>query len=137
MRRLLALMAVAGTTLALLVAGGGTASALGGESLGCRVAPGTVFTFNHVCSNNQGASSYTVGFLVQNETGTSSYSWNVPTAYQSQIVGGCGSGQNWCTVSANNSDQEIYLTVTLTQGTDSETLDSYGFINQYCGSMPC
>ena len=61
----------------------------------------------------------------------------MPTAYQSRIWSGCGTGQNWCTVTAGNSDQEIAMSVTLTQGTASETLDSYGFINRYCGSMPC
>ena len=133
MRRFRAASAAAATILGMGLLPAGEASALGGEWLGCRVAPGTVFTFSQFCSNTaNSASSYGVAFQVQSETAPSTYSWSVPAEFVSRISEGCTSTSNWCKVTVPNKDADITVSVTLTQGGSSVTLTSTATIMKTC-----
>jgi hypothetical protein len=137
MRRLLALLAAFATVAAMVVSGAGSASALGSESFGCRVSTGPA-AYAKTCTNTQAASTYSVSFLVQNVSGTVSYAWHVPTGiYQMHIYAGCSTSSYQCVVTVPNADAEIDMSVTLTQGTASETLYSTAYILRYCGSNTC
>jgi hypothetical protein len=134
-RKLLALLAALAATLGLTVMGGGNASALGGEWLGCQVGPGSNGTYSQLCRNNGPTlGGYEAEFKVQNETAPSTYSWSVPASYQSSIVYGCTSTSSSCAVSLSNSDQDLWVSVTLTQGGASSTLTSRARILQTCRS---
>jgi hypothetical protein len=138
MRRLFALFAMMCLILGLTVSNAGSASALGGETFGCKVSPGTVLTYNTYCNNHTKiASSYQVGFVVQNETAPSTYSWSVPTAYASMISSGCTSTSSGCTLTIPNSDSYIAVSVTLTQDGASETLSAFASIARGCGNQFC
>jgi hypothetical protein len=133
MRKIRAAFAAAATILGISLLPATEASALGGEWLGCRVAPGTVFTFNQNCSNSaNGATSYGVAFQVQNETAPSTYSWSVPADYQSRISGGCTSTSSVCNINVPNKTADITVSVTLTQGGSSVTLTSSATIMKTC-----
>lgn len=110
MRKLRALVAVTSTIAALGVVNCSSASATG-EWLGCRISPGTEFNFYQFCTTTQAASTYYVAFQLLNDSGLSSYSWSIPTAYQSSIYSGCTSTTNYCTIRAHASGQEIAVTV--------------------------
>lgn len=137
MRRISGLPVALATVVAgsLINAGSGWAS--GGEELGCRVLPGPVNTFSPYCGNSQPASTYEVGFAVQGETASSTYSWSRPTRYA--VVSGCSSSTNWCylSVPGGSIDRSITVSVTLTQGAMSETLTSNATITAYCNGLPC
>jgi hypothetical protein len=137
MRKLLILLAALATTLGLAVPGAGSASALGGESFGCRIAPGTEFNFYQGCHNTKPANQYSVGFAVQNWTTSSTFSWSIPADYQSTISQGCTSTSPTCTLSVGRWDQEIDVAVTLTDGGASKTLTSVAMIFSYCGLDYC
>jgi hypothetical protein len=115
----------------------GDASALGGEWLGCRIAPGSEFNFYPACSNSQAAYQYTVAFMVQNESQSSTYNWSIPAGYGTAIYSGCGSADNWCTLTVGRTTQDINMQVTLTQGGASETLNSTASIEPFCGTQYC
>jgi hypothetical protein len=138
-RKILALLAVLATTVGLTVMGGGNASALGGEWLGCLVEPNSNGTYSQLCRNNTGGTlgGYEAEFRVQNETAPSTYTWSVPASYQSSIVYGCTSTSSFCAVSLSNYDQDLWVSVTLTQGGASSTLSSRARILQTCGSSYC
>lgn len=115
------------------------AQAFGGETLGCRISPGTVFTWNPTCDNNtKPASTYNVGFLVQNTSGSGySYTWVISGPYIS-VAAGCTSSSADCAVYVHggSSEKEIDATVTVTQSGQSQTLYSTAFINGWCYSPP-
>jgi hypothetical protein len=132
-RKMLILLTAFGAALGVSLFNTGSATALGGEWLGCRIAPGSEFNFYQSCYNDQAAASYTAAFRVQNESASSTYTWSIPSTYA--VYGGCASNQNWCTLSVSRGskiDQEITVSVTLTQGGSSATLTSTAFIRKYC-----
>jgi hypothetical protein len=131
-----ALLALA-TVLGVTVSNTGSASALGGEWLGCRIAPGTEYNFYEFCHNNKAATQYTVAFKVQNETAPSTYTWSIPSAYQDKIYSGCTSTINYCTLVARNISQDIEVSVTLTQDGASRTMTAYATVEMYCGTAYC
>jgi hypothetical protein len=131
-RKLLVLLAALATTLGVSISGAGSASALGGETLGCRIAPGTEFNFYQFCHNTQRANQYGVAFMVQNVTSSPTYSWSIPTAYQSMISQGCTSTSSTCTLSVGKTEQDIPVSVTLTEGGASRTISSEATIFSYC-----
>jgi hypothetical protein len=134
-----ALLALLATTLGLSLISAGSASALGGESLGCQVNPGSNGTYSQLCRNSPSGTlgGYEAEFRVQNETAPSTYSWSVPSSYQSSIVHGCTSASSSCALSLGNYDQSVTVSVTLTQGGASATLTSRAAILQTCGSSYC
>lgn len=132
----LAACAVAASSLVLGTAA--PAAAFGGETFGCRIAPGTVFTWSTYCQNSRPATTYNVGFAVLNTTGTYTYSWTVTGPYQS-VITGCTSTSYDCAVSvhAEASDVEIFATVTYTQDGQSATQSARAMVIPYCDNMYC
>lgn len=136
MRKLAATTMVGAVAVATALLPATNASALGGETLGCRVAPGHTFTFSDVCTNDSPSSSgYTIGFLVQNTSGSYTYAWNIPGP--STVYAGCTSTSDSCTISVTRASREYDLAVTLTQGGSSETLTASADIEPWCGNMLC
>lgn len=137
MRTLTSLLTALITAGGLAVAIAPDASALGGESLVCRVGPSRTAAFNPSCSNNMPATSYGVTFWVQNETAPSTYAWSITSDLRWTVSSGCTSTSNNCTITVPNADNDITASVTLTQNGASETLTSYAFVGQYCGTIYC
>lgn len=135
-RKLLALFAALAATLGLTVASAGNAAATG-TTFGCRIAPGIEFNFYDVCHNTKPASQYGVAFTVQNGPAGASYSWSVPSHYQSKISAGCTSTSASCNVSVPSYDQDITVDVTVTAGGVGTTYTSTAVIMSYCGLDYC
>jgi hypothetical protein len=137
-RKVVALLAAVIFACGLTLATSSPASATGAW-LGCRISPGTVFTWSQYCSNSKSASWYNAAFLVQNAPTPLSYTWSVPAGYS--IYAYCGSSDNSCAVVTHPGD-EIVVTVTLNYSDHSEsywadaTLDP-GTGDPYCGGQPC
>jgi hypothetical protein len=129
-----ALLAVAG--LGLITAS--PAAAIGGETFGCRVAPGTIFTWESFCVNSKPATMYNAGFAVLNTSGNYTYSWQITGPYEYVIVG-CTSGSYDCAVAVRGGsiDREITVTVTYSQNGQSATQSATAYIRGYCGSSLC
>lgn len=137
MRIFLSLLTALITASGLTVATAGDASALGGETLVCRVTPSRTAPFYPNCSNNMGASSYQVTFWVQNETAPSTYAWSISADLSWTVTNGCTSTSNTCVISVPNADNDITGSVTLTQNGATRTLTSHAFVGQYCGTISC
>jgi hypothetical protein len=137
MRKFPTVVAATALTVAAGVLGASHASALGGETLGCRFAPGPAIPFSQYCTNRASARSYNLGFLVQNEGSGTTYAWSVPAEYVSSINGGCTATSSSCSLTVPNGDAYIAVSVTLTQDGASETLTSYASESRYCGSQLC
>lgn len=136
MRKLAATTMLGAVAVATALMPATNASALGGETLGCRVAPGHTFTFSNVCSNDSPTSTgYSIGFLVQNTSGTYAYAWSIPA--HSSVSSGCTSTSSSCTISVSRGQGEYDMSVTLSQGGSSETLTAYADIEPWCGNMIC
>jgi hypothetical protein len=137
MRRLAATTMVGAVAVATALMPATNANALGGETLGCRVAPGgPTAPYSEGCGNSGPSSSgYTIGFLVQNTSGTYSYAWSIPGP--SSVYAGCTSTSNSCTIKVTNAAREYDMAVTLSQGGSSETLTASAYIEAWCGSEPC
>jgi hypothetical protein len=136
MRKLWSLGAIALLALGLVVGTSGPAAALGTETLGCRIAPvlgDPPFTPN--CTNHLAAQTYGVGFVVSGLSGTYTFSWQLPAGY-TPVSGFCGYTDQ-CAINVGNADQNIPVSVTLTQNGASETLTSRAVINRFCGSQLC
>lgn len=138
MRIFISLLTALITASGLAVVTAGNASALGGETLTCRVTPGRTLGFYPKCSNSMGASSYQVTFWVQNETAPSTYAWSISADLSPwTVTSGCTSTSSICVISVPNADNYITGSVTLTQDGATETLTSRAFIGQYCGTVSC
>lgn len=139
MRKILSLVAVVVAALGLVVVSEGSASALGGESLLCRVAPAPVTTpFTNPCSPVLVASTYNVGFEVFGGSGTYTYSWSVPVGPGVTIVAGCGISDAGCTLAiTSHTEHDVTVTLVLTQNGVPETLTAETVIEPTCGSVFC
>ena len=139
MRKILSLVAVLVATLGLVVVTEGSASALGGESLVCRVAPAPVTTpFTNPCLPVEVATTYTTGFEVVGGSGTYTYSWSVPAQQGVTIIAGCGASDAGCTLSiTSHTEHDVTVTLVLTQNGVSETLTAETIIEPTCGNMFC
>ena len=140
MRKLLALLASLSLVLGLTVFSAGSATALGGETFGCRVAPGPWTPYQEYCQNSWYADEYNVGFAVENVTGPATYSWSIPAPYTSMIYVGCTSSSYDCAIMVpNNGSHTVSVSVTITQGGASRTLSATGFVTyfQNCGEYYC
>jgi hypothetical protein len=136
-RSLVGLAATLAAMLALTFGTTAPASAIGGETFGCRIAPGTVFTWDQFCSNSKPAQTYNVGFAVLNTSGGGyTYSWTITGPYQYVIVG-CTSTSYDCAVAVSRGSKEITGTVTYTQNGQSATQTAYASIEPYCGNQLC
>lgn len=73
--------------------------------------------------------------MVSGLVGSYTFSWHLPAGY-TPVSGFCGNFSQ-CAINVPNDDQEIPVTVTLTQGGASETLSSEAIINEFCGNVLC
>ncbi|HEX9338711.1 MAG TPA: hypothetical protein VF892_22630 [Pseudonocardiaceae bacterium] len=138
MRRILALVAAFVAALALTAVATGSASALGDEQLGCRLLPSSVGTYtNGTCRAQLKSAVYDIEYQVASTTGSGiGISWSVPAGYP--ILGGCTSSSLGCEISArSNTDQNITVSVVLTQGGASETLSATAIVIAVCGQTFC
>ncbi|WFE20017.1 hypothetical protein O7621_19105 [Solwaraspora sp. WMMD937] len=129
--------------MALLTAGGLTfisappARAFGGETFGCRVAPGTDLVWRSICYNNQPAGTYNAGFAVRNTSGTGyTYSWSISGSYL-YVITGCTTTSSDCALAMPNADGAVQVTVTYTQAGQSATSSTTAVIRQFCGTYLC
>jgi hypothetical protein len=134
MRRALSLFAVLVAALGLSVVPAGSASALGGESLLCRIVPVSGNPpFTPTCSNRKLITgTYSDVF---NTSGTyDSITWSLPAGYPPNP--GCGGFD--CSINMSSShDQDAVVSVVLTQGGASVTLTAHAHINAVCGTVLC
>lgn len=139
-RRVLAGLTVLVAVVASLVVGSaGPAAAFGGETFGCRVAPGTDFEWRSFCVNTRPATTYNAGFAVLNTSGGGyTYQWNVSGDYLYVIVG-CHTYAHDCAVAVRGGsiDSEVNVSVTYTQNGQSATQHATAYIRGYCGSELC
>ena len=130
MNKLLLLGASVATAI-LCVAPQQRSEALGGETLSCFVSGTTPVNFTTPsCFSQIPRSSYNVTFLL-NGSGTYSYLWNTGGF---PISSGCTSTSASCTVRVNSiqGDQEIPVSVTISQGGQSVGLQANAFILAVC-----
>lgn len=138
MRRILALLGAFVAALALTVVSTGSASALGGEQLGCRFLPSSSGAYtNGTCRNQVKSAVYDIEYQVADTTGTGiGTSWSVPAGYP--VLGGCTANSLGCEISAHSTtDQNITVSVVVTQGGASETLSATAIVLAVCGSIFC
>ncbi len=134
-----AIAAMVAASVAMTVGVVSPASALGGETFGCRIAPGTTFTFQQSCMNDPvQASQYNVGFAVQNLSGSGyTFSWTITGQYVN-IYTGCTATSSDCAVFVRGGNfREISATVTYTQGGVSASQTAYAEIEPVCGNQYC
>jgi hypothetical protein len=115
------------------------AAAFGGETFGCRVAPGTDFVWRSFCVNTKPATTYNAGFAVLNTSGGGyTYQWNISGDYLYIIVG-CNSGSYDCAVAVRGGsiDRQVDVSVTYTQNGQSATQYASAYIRGYCGTELC
>jgi hypothetical protein len=139
-RRVLAGLTVVLAVIASIVVGSaGPAAAFGGETFGCRVAPGTDFVWRSFCVNTRPATTYNAGFAVLNTSGDGyTYQWNISGDYLYVIVG-CNSASYDCAVAVRGGsiDREVDVSVTYTQNGQSATQYATAYIRGYCGTQLC
>lgn len=127
-----ALVAAAGFS----VLAAGPASALGGETFGCRISPGPAGSYSSNCHNSaKYHAPYSAGFLVQGAAAGTTYAWTVPAGRQI-APGTCGTTAG-CRIDNLSGDDFIPVSVTLTQGSAAETLTAYATIIPVCGNVYC
>ena len=140
MRKRLSVCAVAAVTMFLSVLSPGHALAFGAEQLGCRVAPASIYQpiSTPTCGDTMAPNPhYNVSFAVLSQTGSYTYACSVPYPYSGSIINGCGSSDDWCQVSANNTEQTITMSVTITQSGQSRTLSATAETERWCGNYRC
>jgi hypothetical protein len=136
MRRYVPILAAASLALAAPLVGASSASAFGGETLGCSVNPGGYGSGQSSCGTSVPASSYSVGYNVQGGSGSYTYSW---TVHGGTITAGCTSTTDYCAINAIEIANDRYLTasVVITQGSSQATLSATAYIPAGCGNYLC
>ena len=135
-RKLYVLLAALVMALGLMVPTATSASALGGEWLGCMAYPGQQY-YAPSCVGSTASGRIIVDFVVMDETAPSTYSWAVPYYYVSKISAGCQSHTNYCQLNVGRGYQEIPMSVTLYQGGATATLTAHAYIEPMCGDQYC
>ena len=135
-RKVLVSLAVLATTLGLMVPTATSASALGGEWLGCQVIPGSGY-YSSGCWGGAASGPVVVDYVVMDETAPSTYSWAVPSVYVSKITAGCASTTNYCQLTVGRGGKDITVSVTLSQDGATATLTATATIEPMCGTQWC
>jgi hypothetical protein len=138
MRRILALLGAFVAAVALTAVFTGSASALGGEQLGCRLLPSSTSTYTSpTCRAQSKSAVYDIQFQVSNTTGSGiGTTWSVPAGYP--VLGGCTSNSLGCEISAHSTtDQNITVSVVVTQAGATERLSATAIVIAVCGQMFC
>jgi hypothetical protein len=136
-RKLLVLLAALATILGLTVPTATSASALGGEWLGCYTYPGDGYYHSDGCITGSSDSQIVLDFVVMDETAPSTYSWAVPSTWVPNISDGCTSSTNYCQLIVGRGGKIVTVSVTLSQGGATETLSSTVDIEPMCGGAWC
>lgn len=138
LRRVGNLVAALFLSVAFVVTAAPSAGAIGNETFGCRIAPGTEFQWFQYCTNTSPATTYNVAFAVQNTSGSYTYSWTISGPYQ-YVITGCTSTSPTCAVAVpgGQTDKEITGTVTFTQSGQSATREAYAYVHGFCGTEYC
>jgi hypothetical protein len=134
------LSGLAATALAASVslAGAAPAAAIGQETFGCRLSPGTAGTYRTLCSNTRASGRYDATFALLDTSGTYVASWAVTGQYQS-IVAGCTATSTTCTIALPGSSTDSRAAVTVVYSQDGQTATRYAeaVVYQFCGTAPC
>lgn len=139
MRRYIPLLAAATLALGTSIVSAGSASAFGGESLGCQVSPGGYSPNTPSCGTSWPASSYQVSYNVVGGSGTYTYSWSAVPVPAGSITGGCTSTTDYCsfTIPEVRSDRYLTESVVISQAGSQATISATAFIPAGCGSQLC
>ncbi|GAB7036436.1 MULTISPECIES: hypothetical protein [Catenuloplanes] len=125
----------AAATALALIAVPSPAAAFGAETFGCRVSPGPVVPFTPACTNLHLHRNVQVGFLVDNLSGSYTFSWDVTGPYSS-VVSGCTATSASCTVAVSAvTDKEIVAWVTYAQNGQSASRRASATINAVCAEF--
>lgn len=135
-RKLFVLLAALAATFGLMVPSATSASALGGEWLGCMITGGPGYYYSP-CVGGSASGPVVIDFVVMDETAPSTYSWSVPAVYVTKISSGCASTTNYCQLTVGRGGKEITVSVTLTQGGASATHTASASIEPMCGTQWC
>jgi len=131
MARLAAIVLAATASIAFA---GTPAQALGGESLGCRIAPGPAVDWALVCLNHWKAPKYNAGFAVLGRSGDGyTYEWTITGPYNF-IITGCVATSYDCAVEVTGGmiDKDIEVQVRIWQGGQSVLRQANAFIRGFC-----
>ena len=140
MRRYIAPLVVAALALGLPVIGAGSAAAFGGEVLDCAINPGGGPQPGYPdCTTGTAARNYNVTFTVADESGSYSYAWTVPGFIRGKTAeSGCTSTSNTCSFAITGGGESIIdISVVVTQGSQSETLETEADVPAVCGNQLC
>ncbi|WP_410622814.1 hypothetical protein [Amycolatopsis sp. cmx-8-4] len=136
MRKSAALVSTVMLAAGIGVLTAGPAAALGGETYGCQVSPGPVGSYTGNCHNSaKFHGPYSAGFAVGGAAAGTTYTWHVPAGYQT-APGLCTTTAG-CRVDGLTGDDEVTVSVTLTQNGATETLSATAFILAVCGNVYC
>lgn len=140
MRKFFSCLAVAAMAIVFGLLSAGSASAIGGEQLGCRVLSGgnaPAYT-SPFCRDSKPPNPYlTANFQVLDQTGSYTYVWSVPSAYTGSITSGCTSSSSSCSFRVPNASEDVTVSVTITQNRQSATLSAMAQIEPWCGNYLC
>jgi hypothetical protein len=132
-------MAAAALAVGVPVVSAGSASAFGGEYVGCTITPGGFSTPGNpsYCESDTPATSFGITFSVNGGSGSYSYAWSVPSSLHWSIWGGCTSTSSTCTLTADGMghDNDIVVSVVVTQGSQQETLSGEASTAATCHFM--
>ena len=110
------------------------AQAIGGESLGCRIAPGPAVDWALLCLNHWKAPKYNAGFAVLGMSGGGyTFVWRITGPYN-HIITGCVETRYDCAVEVDGGmiDKEIEVQVTIWQGGQSVLRQANALIRGFC-----
>lgn len=101
-----------------------------GPTLTCNFSPGNG-KFQSFCENSVPAFSYTLTWLVQNTTGSTTYSWTHPGT----AISGCTSTSDECAITVSGRATKTFTaTVVVTQGSTHTTLSVSADVEPVCAS---
>jgi hypothetical protein len=137
MRRYVALLSAAALACGIPVVTAGSASAFGAETFGCTITPGGGGLFEQDCGTSTPARAYAVDFTVENESGSYTYSWTIPSTIKG-LTGesGCTSTSNTCDfgLGPSASDRDIDVSVVVSQAGQQETLYAEADVPGVCAN---
>ncbi len=126
MRKTIAILSMAAAAFAAIVLPVASAEAAG-PALTCNISPGNG-QFQSFCENSVASHTYTIEWLVQDVTGSASYTWTHPGT----ALFGCTSTSDDCAISVSGAGRTFTATVVVTQGSTHTTLSLSADIEPVC-----